>query len=326
MVTDIRVDGVMGGVLGMLHHTIKITIIGGLIAATSACVTPYEQAQIANDIEATPVDFTTDTSERDTSGNAKKIISGRSRSTDRSIAPQNVQLFCGACEAEKDDLQFDLEEAESDIKDLEAKIEVMENAYSNVEATWVKRSLRFLGKYDDAEVKKAGGFAKIFENSYYDDVTVKAARRFQCDYYGVVSETLCNRDPRATGWLTFPEARAAICHSGYRAVDDTATLLAGWYAYGRVFEQDLPRAWWLLAKAQKELAPLINDSEGDEQAFFLTVESNVRQLKSFIDKLIETDVNARDDLTDDEKDALESELYGDVNANHSQDEICPREF
>ncbi|MEO0320344.1 MAG: hypothetical protein AAF199_05560 [Pseudomonadota bacterium] len=120
----------------------------------------------------------------------------------------------------------------------------------------------------------------------------------------------------------YPEARAAICTSGYAAKDDTAILLAGWYANGTVFERNLAFANWLVAKLSRNLPQLIqNAEEGPDREFYLAVESDARILQSFINSMVNAEAEIRG-LTI----AQRAALRGDVNAALALNEICPRGF
>lgn len=152
--------------------------------------------------------------------------------------------WCGCTRKEFDALKAEFETLEvlylrtrADRDQLAESARIGKESLKYVEVKWVKKALLSLNQYNAAAVRERG-HDKVILGSDYDDLTIAAVRKFQCGKYPLSSNEDCDK-LRATGWLTFDEARDAICYAGVSATDEMALLLADWYANGRVFAKDL---------------------------------------------------------------------------------------
>ncbi|MGF1545363.1 MAG: hypothetical protein ACFB00_12865 [Parvularculaceae bacterium] len=104
----------------------------------------------------------------------------------------------------------------------------------------VKQALFDLGHYDADKNKIIGfhgpdGFNKIIRSQSVDDFAVAAAKRFQCASYPPNNPNECEPS-RKSGWLTFFQARHALCLAGYKAQGPAARVVADWFARGKVYD------------------------------------------------------------------------------------------
>ncbi|MEL6506766.1 MAG: hypothetical protein AAFR29_03955 [Pseudomonadota bacterium] len=224
------------------------------------------------------------------------------------------------CKEKVDPIKALLGEERALTRSLQYSLRTLRESFGYVEINWIKKALFSLDQYNAEDLEEFGP-AQTVGGLDYNAATAEAVKNFQCLYYPKASDGTCDQG-RTTGWITYPEARAAICTSGYAAKDDTAILLAGWYANGTVFERNLAFANWLVAKLSRNLPQLIqNAEEGPDREFYLAVESDARILQSFINSMVNAEAEIRG-LTI----AQRAALRGDVNAALALNEICPRGF
>lgn len=222
------------------------------------------------------------------------------------------------CKEKVDPIKALLAQEQATTRSLQSSLRVLRESFQYVELTWAKKALYSLGQYDE-DILSREGTAETVSTLDYNEATVEAVKNFQCLYHPKASDGTCDK-AKTTGWITYPEARAAICTSGYAGQDDTAILLAGWYANGTVFERNLSHANWLVNKLSKNLPALIqNTQEGPDREFYLAIESDARILQNFINSMVNAEAEIRE-LTN----AQRAALRGDPNAILTLAEICPR--
>jgi len=225
--------------------------------------------------------------------------------------------FCN-CKEKVGVVERALEAEKQKVRALETSLRVLRESVNYIEVTWTKKALYSLGQYDPETLEREGTRNTV-GGTEYNEATIEAAKNFQCLYHPRGSDGNCDV-AKTTGWLTFPESRSAICTAGYAGADDTAILLAQWYANGTVFERNLAYANWLVAKLQRNLPALIQEAEDESRrSYFLAIESDGRILESFINSMVNAEAEVRD-LTP----AQKAILKGDPNADLSLAEICPR--
>lgn len=234
------------------------------------------------------------------------------------VEPEGFSL-CN-CKEKVDPVKALLAEERALTRSLKYSLRTLRESFGYVEINWIKKALFSLDQYNAKDLEELGPEDTI-GSLEYNTATVEAVKNFQCLWHPKASDGTCDQG-RTTGWMTYPEARAAICTSGYAGKDDTTILLAGWYANGTVFERNLAYANWLVNKLSRNLPQLIqNADKGPDREFYLAVESDARILQSFINSMVNAEAEIRE-LTNAERAALR----GDVNAARTLNDICPRGF
>jgi hypothetical protein len=234
-----------------------------------------------------------------------------------SMTPADWSPFCSNCERDRRALESDLAEEKAAHEALKDAAAVLRESFGYVRIDWVKAALFNAGFYDETAVT-IDGYEDVIRSLDYNRLTIEAVKRFQCAFYDRAPDGGCDTS-QATGWITFLEARSAICEQGLKARDQTAYLLAEWYAYGRVFEQDLGFAYWLVSHYRDALDKQIKQTtDAAKKDYLLRLHNDARRLLDFVDRLIHQKAKA------------ERLSISETAALHSKDkvydpkDVCPR--
>ncbi|MEO0399602.1 MAG: hypothetical protein AAF224_09315 [Pseudomonadota bacterium] len=156
-----------------------------------------------------------------------------------------------------------LAEANETIKRLEAAADVYQESFSLITLAWIKAALYYGGDYEGLPIK-GSVLNTVVRSAAYDKHTVSAVKRFQCRYHRQPERC---EDIRASGWITFPEARDLLCRAGYALADPDLTLLvAEWYTDGKVFEKNLPFADVLAQRLIEDTGARLRTETNDDEA------------------------------------------------------------
>jgi hypothetical protein len=166
----------------------------------------------------------------------------------------------------------DFERAEEERQELRLAALTGRESLKYVELLWVKKALVTLDYYDSAALRQKG-HDKVILAPELDPLTIAAVKKFQCKRYadpGAAGSNgkACANNRLATGWMTFPEAREAICRAGIEAEDETALRLAEWFAYGLVFNRNLSLSEALIEKLIENLKAHPDHTPAQQQAHF----------------------------------------------------------
>ena len=299
-----------------MNVRVLITVI--LATAVAACATTPATRTANKEIFKPPGLSKTTSPTEAVRVNARMISAEEQSVTQAALWP-----FCD-CENEKDkdgksrkDYREALQEKTKEQVATQSRLDGLNESFAEVNLAWVKKSLETLNHYDADEVN--GRRNAIIASGDYNKETIDAAKKFQCGYYPLAIDGECDQT-RATGWLTFTEARAAVCNAGYLGTDETSVELAKWYTDNRVFERNTAYANWILNKLQNNLADQVaRDPENSE--IYLEMANRARAQETEVERVIlslATDDNGRISS------ATLTELRGDNAANLTVDEICPR--
>lgn len=243
--------------------------------------------------------------------------------TDGPMTPAAWSPFCSNCERARDQLKEDLKQEIGAHEAFKRASSVFRNSFGYIRIDWVKTALYNGGYYDEGAVR-SDGYDDVIKSLDYNRQTIEAAKEFQCAYYRETPKSAkkdCDT-PLTTGWLTFLESRSAICEQGWRGEDETAYILAEWYAYGRVFEQDLGVAHSLLTRYREALAAKIaRETRVDQKDFLKRLNNDARALLQFVDRMVQDRVKtAGRPLTGAEIDAIRG-----TGVTYDIKVICPRD-
>ncbi len=187
-----------------------------------------------------------------------------------------------------------------------------------VELKWAKKALLSLKHYNAAAVRERG-HDKVILGADYDDLTIAAVKDFQCKKYPPSSNQTCDK-LRATGWLTFDEARDAICIAGVGATDEMALLLADWYATGHVFRKDLAVSALIVEQLLRNLKEHIAHSPSHQNGhyysedYYIGIENRARVFQGKLLSMLRTDARAAGVSTE--------EYRGRFKGTLSEKEVC----
>lgn len=217
-------------------------------------------------------------------------------------AAQTNYLFCADCRRTSDALAKENAElrAERDLLRQQSVGQdqtkrVLDDSFRFVGLPYVIRALHTLGKFDSQKkaLARSGGIYRLIFENQYKGVVVTAARKWQCDYYeSFTYDGACTKE-QETGWLTYGEARAAICEAGYEGKNQLAEVVANWYASGIVYEKNLRFADWLTNKAianlpgeiQKATAAVKEAKGEDDSVKIFETEHTVKDLQAAFSNL-----------------------------------------
>jgi hypothetical protein len=250
-------------------------------------------------VAASPANALAQTSANAQESPTEKILMPGARSSEPDAMTAGFLGMCSKCETEREELKTKLEEhkaridiLEDDISTAEGALDVLSKSFANVSIGWLKvalwhgRSASGAPYYDTAAVNRTG-YDKIIGSNSFNAETIRAVKMFQCDYYEKAADGGCN-EQRATGWPTFLEARSAICEQGFKATDNTAYILAYWYANNDVFVEDLPLARAITVAYRANLGTQIAEETNQARKDFLVErELEARNLTEVIDDRID---------------------------------------
>lgn len=193
----------------------------------------------------------------------------------------------------------------------DSQIDIVKQSFYYLKLTWVKKSLYNLCANEKDKLAKglitendavfthfnsAGEHAKdkldckailpprtgtLERDLAYDRAVVNAVKDFQCDFHAKTSTSACD-EARATGWITYEEARKAVCRAGYAAKDDVAITLAEWLKEGQVYWQNLYMSHAMIEKLKTNLKAMLSP-EGRENLsdqeiqYYLDIEADARE-------------------------------------------------
>ncbi|NWG92328.1 MAG: hypothetical protein HXY21_07435 [Parvularculaceae bacterium] len=229
--------------------------------------------------------------------------------------------FCGCSKEDYDALLALYDDLKKKYADTERERQELRRSALNgreslkyVDLLWTKKALLTLGHY-----KKTGltwvDHDKVILKPDYDAKTIVAVKAFQCAEYEKTSgaEKLCDVR-RETGWITFPEARNAICMAGIAASDEMGLLLAEWFAYGRVYNKNLGLSSALVDALLTNLKKHLNHTTSHQnnhfypESYYQDLESRARIFKGKLDGLIEQE---KEQIKIRNEDAAREGLVGD---------------
>ncbi len=239
--------------------------------------------------------------------------------TDAAMTPAAWSPFCSKCERERADLKVDLKGEIESHEALKDSSRVLRDGFGYIRIDWVKAALFNAGHYDSTAVR-IDGYDATIKSLEYNRLTIDAAKRFQCAFYEEAADGGCDT-ALSTGWITFLEARSSICEQGFLAKDETAFVLAEWYAYGRVFEQDLAYAFHLVKTYQDSLnAQIAAESNVQQKDYLKKLNNDARALRQFVDRIIHERAKASGHTTQAELDAMHG-----IGVTFDKSVICPRQ-
>jgi hypothetical protein len=222
------------------------------------------------------------------------------RTADDDLLIEAIWPFCGCSKEEfdallaaHDDLKKKYQTSERERLELRRSALTGRESLKYIDLLWTKKALLTLGYY------KSTGLTwiehdKVILKPDYDAKTIAAVKVFQCARYEKTSGAggLCDVR-RRTGWITFPEARDAICMAGIAATDEMGLLLAEWFAYGRVYNKNLRLAETLVSELLTNLKKHLNHTTSQQnnhfypELYYQDLESRARIFKGKLEGLIE---------------------------------------
>jgi hypothetical protein len=220
------------------------------------------------------------------------------RTADDDLLIEAIWPFCGCSKEEfdalveaYDKLDVALEEKSRELGDLKLSATRARESYKHVELPVVKKALLTHDLYDAAAVRQKG-HDNVITTWVYDSLTIDAVEEYQCRRYGTMTGNDCD-SRQATGWLTFWEAREAICSAGLLAEDEVALKLADWLASGYVFNRNLDLSSKIVDELLDNLKLYLSNPNPPknryfyERSYYQDIESRARSFKSKLAGLIE---------------------------------------
>ena len=245
--------------------------------------------------------------------------------TTDSREPSSINLpFCNckkkveAAEAAKDLI---IEERDAKIAELETSLSVYKNSFQYLHINWVKLALYKLNYYQDEDFRDQTRY-EVLGTIEYNEPTIEAVKKFQCDYHDRINNDCAKAF--ATGWITLPEARHAICQAGYQGEDELALNVASWYFNGYVYEQNIRYSYWLLNNLLERIPAKIAAAEnGPIKDQLLRTRSAAITQRNAVETYVEG-LARIEKLTGEERRRFIINRRGVPGINYSVDQVCPK--